>query len=355
MTLNHEIPSPELQTRPTEFKVGIYTPGGMLSNQEIESWNVQKTHGAVLTADGILNAVGIERRSIAEAPETTHDMASNAIQELVYNSGIPFTNPDLVLVSSSFPTGINHAGRLVNEWGMSPAIPYKDIHAACSGFVKGLVGLYKEGDRWMGADVLFAASEKYSPFVHDLRHGIDGDPALSQTIFSDGAVATQFRYGKDLKVLAGRNVEMFDKSDLIGMPIREDLVVGPADRVVADATLKTPEIFQKGSLILLNMGRAVPRLVRELADEAGLDSSDPIPTFLHQGSRRVIEDISAKLEPTDNDPRQFSVYQDLRDGNFSSVTIPRMLGKAHLQKGQRAILVGFGAGLFASGAVVEFG
>jgi len=49
------------------------------------------------------------------------------------------------------------------------------------------------------------------------------------------------------------------------------------------------------------------------------------------------------------------VIVDIKDGNYSSATIPRMLSRANLQRGQRAVLVGFGAGLFASGAVVEFG
>lgn len=355
MAQPHELPPPELQPRPSEIQIGVYTPRGTLTNEDIEAWGVRKPSGNLLTAEGIFEMVGVRKRSIAGSEEATHYMANEAIQDTVYRANRAFTDPDLVLVSSSFPTGRNHAGVVIDDWGVGVATKYKDIHAACSGFVKGLVGLYEEADRWKGADVLFVASEKYSPHMVDLRDGIDKDPALSQTIFSDGSAAIRFVYGRDLKVLAGKNVPMFEKSELIGMPINRYAITGPADSTVAEATMKTPKIYQNGPFILRNMATAIPELVRSLVEEAGLPTDEPIHTFLHQGSRRTIDNIAARLTDSDEDPYTYDIRYDLEYGNYSSATIPRMLAKEQFQKGQRAVLVGFGAGLFASGAVVEFG
>ncbi len=332
---------------PSEIKFGTHFPSAHLTNEEIASWEVQKPSGKLLTADGIREAVGVTRRTIAASNTTTQRMAFDAVQSMIWSANTRFSDPDLVLATTSFPNGASHSGQLINEWMMPEETPHLDIYAACSGFVKGLVGLHEAGDKWNGADILMVSSEKYSPYVHDLRKGIEGDPALSQTIFSDGAVAMRFRLGRDLKILAAHNLPMFDRADLIGMPIRDEKIKGPVDREVADHTLKTPEIYQNGGAVFKHMARTIPSFVRALVEEADVDPKN-LTTFLHQGSIRVIGSLQESLSDQ-------NVIVDIEDGNYSSATIPRMLSRASLERGQRAVLVGFGAGLFASGAVVEFG
>lgn len=337
----------EVLFAPPEIQFGTYFPTGRLTNDEIGSWQVKKPSGNLLTADGITETVGVVSRSIAAPYETTQDMAFHAIEEMTRKGTGRNFSPDLVIATTSFPNGQSHSRAIVNEWGLDHKTPHLDIHAACSGFVKGLVRLHEQGDRWNGADIAIVSTEIYSPYVHDLRDGIEGDPALSQTIFSDGAVGMKFRLGRDLKILAARNLPMFDRNDLIGMPIDDTKIAGPVDREVSDMTMKTPEIFQNGGAIFKHMANNIPRFVRSLIEEAGVDPRD-LATFLHQGSIRVIGSLQENLSDQ-------NVIVDIEDGNYSSATIPRMLSRANLQRGQRAVLVGFGAGLFASGAVVEFG
>lgn len=344
--MTQEVPFKEGAPIPSGIELGVYIPQSRLSNNEIESWGLSTSTGP-LTADRIYKLVGIEGRPIAKPNETTHDMLNAAVTDLGYRSNRNFTDPDVVLVSSSFPTGTNHSRRFIDEWQFPATTVHQDIHAACSGFVKGLVALHEAGDRWMGAEVMLAASEKYSPYVRDLREGTKDDPALSQTIFSDGAAVARFRFGQDIKVLTGRNLAMFDKSELIGMPIRMEDVVGPADSEVARATRKTPVIYQDGKAVFGTMIDTIPDFIESLIDESGVDPNG-LRVFPHQGSAHIVRSLQKRL------PNQ-QVIMDLEDGNFSSATIPRMLAKADLQKGQRAVLVGFGAGLFASGVVVEFG
>jgi len=337
----------EILSLSPDIQFGSYIPVGRLTNDEIGSWQVKKQSGKFLTSDGITETVGVVSRSIAAPYETTQDMAFCAIEEMTRKGMGHNFLPDLVIATTSFPNGQSHSGAIVNEWGLDPKTPHLDIHAACSGFVKGLVRLFEQGDRWYGADIAIISTEIYSPHVHDLRSGIEGDPALSQTIFSDGAVGMKFRLGRDLKILAARNFPMFDKNDLIGMPIDDAKIAGPVDREVSDMTMKTPEIFQNGGAVFKHMGNNIPRFVRSLVEEAGVDPKG-LATFLHQGSIRVIGSLQESLS-------EQNVIIDIEDGNYSSATIPRMLSRASLERGQRAVLVGFGAGLFASGAVVEFG
>ena len=70
----------------------------------------------------------------------------------------------------------------------------------------------------------------------------------------------------------------------------------------------------------------------------------------HQASRHMIDALAKRLPALD-------FYRDLEDGNWSSASIPKAMARAldegAIGTGDKLVLAGFGAGLFASVAVVQ--
>lgn len=331
---------------PVQF--GYYFPEHFLTNDEIASWDVMTGSGKRLEPDDILQRVGVEQRTIAGKQETPLFMGTEAVMKMVYDTDISLSDPDAVFVSTSFPQGI-HMGRAISDdLGFVHTQKHLDIHAACSGFVLGLTHMKEHEDEYEGRDVLFVATEKYSPYVHNLSKGLGEDPALSQTIFSDGAIAMRFRFGTDIKVLGYQNRVMSESAGLIGMPIDDGKKVKP----YLDVPIPySPEIFQDGRNVFRTVAKSVPSIIEQVTEDAGIDASSAM-TFIHQGSRHIVEEIADRLPG-------HQVMRDFRQGNYSSAAIPKMLMYAaragQLQSGQKLIVAGFGAGLSISVAALEIG
>src|SRR3989344_8307006 len=126
------IPTPEIERREGSLGYGIsfgeYIPDNPLTNDMIASWNIRKDNGELITADGIENLLGIERRFIAGKDETVLEMGLQASIEALGDE----RNIDAVIVSTSYPIGVNVSETIASSLGLSPSY-HTDIHAACSG------------------------------------------------------------------------------------------------------------------------------------------------------------------------------------------------------------------------------
>lgn len=340
-------PPHETQQKPN-LKFGIYLPKAALTNPDIESWGILTPGGNILTAENIEKRTGVKQRYVANESETPFSMALHASQEALDNAG---EGIGAVIVSTSFPAGENLSAKLQKELGISGF--NLDVHAACSGFTLSLAYIKEHEQEFLGKKVLLVATEKYSPHLQDLRNkGIANDPSLAQTIFSDGAIAVAFEYGKDLTVISAVNKHFpEDSRDCIKMPVDNTLLTHPT------LTIPVPypasgKFEQDGAKVYKLMCEGIPRLVREAVHGSDMDPSAVQAIFLHQGSGHMAKGIGQRLS-------EYSVFYDFQDGNLSSASIPKSLSKASqegkIKKGDTVVLAGFGAGLFASIAVVKFG
>lgn len=317
----------------------IYRASYPLTNEEIESWGV-KTKSGFLTAERISSAVG-NVRYVANEHETQFYMAVEATQEVLRGrNGI-----DIILASYSFPDGEDLAQRINDEFDLR-ATTLLNIHMACSGFTAGLAFLHKHLEQFEGAKVLFLTAEKYHPFLYDLRQpeGIVHDPSMAQTIFSDGATATVFRNGVDLKTESVVSTQFTpEDAGLIRMPIDYSLMRGN-HIYFPIAQPDSGKFEQNGRGVLTLIKRHILELVEETIARAGWKVQDVDTVYPHQGSKVMIQVVTEGLEGTE-------VYEDYEEGNFSSGSIPKGLSKAEekgeLQKGQKLILLGIGAGMSA--------
>lgn len=326
------------------LEIATYFPKQVLTNEEIASWNVL-LGGKPLTAQSIRDKVGVERRFLARADETVLDMGKQSVQALPSPQA-----PDMVFFSTSYPDGENNAYEIAKSLN-STAGDCTNVHAACSGTTLALSYMFEHQDRFLGQRILLVASEKYSPTLIDLKSGQE-DPSLSQTIFSDGAVTWEFTEGQDLKILNALNYSFpREKSACLRMPINYDLVRYPALTIDIPAS-EDGFFWMNGKAVYEGVREIVPGLICAAIEEVGLETQQVRMVIPHQASRHMLEALAKRLPA-------LQIYSDLEDGNWSSASIPKAMLKAlnegAVRSGDRIVLVGFGAGLFASVAILELG
>jgi len=342
LTNQSSLHSLEKPTRPA-ISFGSYLPKQILTDQEIQSWGIT------------LKDTGIEKRYVANEEETPLFMGVSASKHTL---GITEKPIDAVLVSTSFPQGINLSQKISEQLKLSPQLNM-DIHAACSGFGRTFSFLKEQEEKYNlnGKRILIVATEKYSPYFHDLKtEGEKADPSLAQTLFSDGAYTMIFEYGRNLQILSTFNFRFPQEFDsYIQMPVERKLMIDPFIEEYVPESL-SGKFEQNGRGVLGTISRNFWPLITEAVQNAGLTSLDIKKIFPHQGSGPMITAI------IDKKPKNYPdgiVYEDYFEGNFSSGSIPKALQKAlrndEIKKGDNIVLAGFGAGIFASIAVVKLG
>ncbi len=325
------------------LEIATYFPQQVLTNKEIASWNVNGGRKP-LTAQSIYEKVGVKQRYVAGTDETVLSMGIQAVQALPSSP-----QSDMVFFSTSYPDGFNNAYEMVRSLN-STADGCINIHAACSGFTLGLDRIWENKDHFSGKKILMVASEKYSPTLVDLRSD-HADPSLAQTIFSDGAAAILFTEGQDLKILSALNYSFpKERSSCLRMPISYGLVRHPALTIEIPAA-EDGHFWMEGKAVYEGIRETVPTLISAAIAKAGLEPQQIKMVIPHQASRHMLDAIARNLS--------IEVYRDLEDGNWSSASIPKAMLKAlnegAIASGDKIVLAGFGAGLFASVAVVELG
>lgn len=350
--------SPESEIlKPPDVSFGTFYPENAITNEGIESWDVKTASGRSITANGLSRLLGIERRFVALPHQDQHYMGFMAAQDVLRNAQAV----DRVYVTSSYPTGKNIAESIVNEFDMPKSTQYLDFYAACSGFAATLSYMHQNYEEHAGANVLLVSTEKYSDMVEDLRSidAINRDPSLAQTIFSDGAVAMQFQFGKDLKTLYAKDTPL-DSSlrSVIRMPISKDKMNLARPYCTYDVPY-SEKFSQNGSEVIKAVGENVPTEIDLAVWKSGSNPSRIKQIIPHQGSRPVLQKLEENiLNLYLGDEYKGKLMYDLEDGNFSSASIPKATKRAieekKIQKGDEVVMAGFGAGLFASTVVVKF-
>lgn len=347
----------ERNQRP-DIAFGVYIPNKVITNLEIEAWRVETFGGHILTAADILKRTGIKQRHRVDHFQSAFTMGHAAINGALKEDPNP-AQIDAVIASTSYPTGLN----LSREYGIGLGIKVNnlslDVYAACSGFVRGLSFIKEREDSYKGKKILLVATENYSPTLENIdQHGPEKDPSLSQTIFSDGAAAIIFTYGENLRILGNPVNKRFPQDNqYIRMPIRKDLII-KGQPFIEEPVPNTDEqgkpvryFYQDGKNVYRAIKNKIPPLIREAVENAGLKAEDISLVIPHQPSIHALDTLRDQLP-------EYEIFYDIEDGNFSSASIPLALKKAvengRVKRKDKVVLAGFGAGLFASIAVVEF-
>ena len=308
--------------------VGAYRPARIVGNEEI--------CGRIDSSDDwIRRRSGIASRRFAGAGETVLTMAAEASRKALAQSGTDPQEVDMVLLASMSFTEQSPPGapRVADLIGAGAAAGL-DVNAACSGFCYALAladGMIRAGQ---ARRIVVVGSERMSDIV---------DPADRGTafLFGDGAGA----------VVVGR-------ADSAGIgPVSWGSVGCQHGLIGHDHAwgekperpymrLAGPEVFRWATTI-------VPEVSRRALRAAGIGVGDLGAFIPHQANLRIVEAAARSLGL----PPTAVVARDVvHTGNTSAASIPLamedLMSSGAVRRGDRALLVGFGAGLTYAAQVV---
>ncbi len=295
---------------------GTALPDKTVTNVDLEGW--------LDTSDAwIRERTGIAERRVGDS---TTALAVEAGRRALERAPGPV---DLVIVATITPDQVTPAtaSYVQDALGLQACGAF-DLHAACSGFVYGLIaarGLLATGMR----RILLIGAETLSRIT-------DWDDRRTAIIFADGAAAVV--------------VEADDgPENLLGVDVGSD---GAAAGILGaelggHLRMDGPEVFERAVAAMVASSTASLR-------RAGLTAGDVDLVVPHQANARIIE---AGLDGLGIPRDRASLVID-RYGNTSAASVPLALAAAldegRVHGGDLVLFVGFGAGMAWASAVVRW-
>lgn len=315
---------------------GSALPEKILTNQDLEKM-------VDTTDEWIRQRTGMRERHIAEK-ETVPSMAAAACERALESAGKKAEDTELIIVATCTTEMLLPcaACRVQKMLGADKAIAF-DINAACGGFLFALNTAHHYIESGACRNALVVGSEVLSEII-------DWTDRSTCVLFGDGAGAVYVE-----ETTAG------EKSGIIGMSqgssgmngqmlyCRGRVVKGETEAEINSGDLL---VHMSGSEVYRFAVRQVPVCIGKALDSAGIGTDEVDIFVLHQANSRIIESIARTLK---TDIERFPTNIE-RTGNTSSASIPILLDELNragkIQKGQKVVLSGFGAGMTYGACVV---
>lgn len=279
----------------------------------------------------IVERTGIKQRYQCEE-ESTVSLALKATEAAIAKAGIDKNDIGAVITATSTPDYIfpSVSCCLQEKLGLTEEVTAFDISAACTGFLYGLqiaAGFINSG--CLGKPyILVVGSEQLSRIIDYTDRG-------TCILFGDGAGAA---------IIAASEAEYFQRSWSRGnLPALNCMGIGRED----------DKLHMIGTDVFKFAVKALNNAMTTVLKESGKTLDDIDYVVCHQANARIIDHVKKKY-PGYGDKFYMNIHNY---GNTSSASIPiaideivEMTGKKQL----KLLLVGFGAGLTWSGALLEY-
>lgn len=301
----------------------------------------------------IYTRTGIRSRHVAELKagtqntcDTASTLAAEAAHRALNNAEISAEDIELIIVATSSPDYMfpSTASIVQNKIGAGKAMCF-DISSACTGFIYALsiAEAYIQSGQFKNALVI--GSEIMSEEV-------DWKDRSTCVLFGDGAGAV---------VLTAEN-ETFDSTKLstVSKGINGDTYFRTVSALHADGskgqvlTRGKDFIRMDGQEVFKFAVKKVPESINEVLEKANVPIEEIKYFVLHQANIRIIEAVAKRLgAEMSRFPTNLGEY-----GNTSAASIPILLDEMNrsniLQRGDKIILSGFGAGLSWGSTLLEW-
>jgi len=322
--------------------VGGYVPERSLTNQELAR-RVDTSHEWIATKTGIL-----ERR-ICDPGQAPSDLGWLAAQRCLEQAGVDGSDVDLIVTACATPDQSQPAVACMiqEKLGVSAGeCPAFDVNSVCSGFVFALD---------VAQGLMLTDPDRYH---HTLVIGTD---AFSRILnWEDRRTCVYFGDGAGAVLLArndepGQRIHFLLGSDGRGRRCIEVPAGGTRVPVTAEVMARNEnKFYMDGPRVWDFAVERVPKVIRKLLSEHGMQPADLDLLVLHQSNLRMIEHIMRSLEL----PMERTVTTVETLGNTAAASIPLTLEKAcasgRLKKGSRVMLCGFGGGLSWGAALLDW-
>lgn len=325
-----------------KIRAGITGIGSYLPEKKVTNHDLEKIMDT--SDEWIRTRTGIESRYIAEDDQPTSDLAFQAAQRALEDAGANPEELDLIICATVTPDFVFPATACLiqDRLGAKNAAAY-DMEAGCSGFAYAVciasqfiqTGFYKK--------ILVIGAETLSKIMN-------WKDRSTAVLFGDGAGAVV--------------IEAVEEGGILGMHLGcegsggkyLDMPAGGSKRPASIASVEEDAHYirmdgnQVYRFAVKIMGKAALRALKD-ADLQPEDVDFMVP---HQANTRIIDAAAKRLKLSPD-----KVYVNLPQyGNTSSASIPIALDEAYrkglFKKGDKIVLVGFGAGLTWASLVVEW-
>lgn len=283
---------------------------------------------------------GIKERRVAKEENTT-SLAILAGKRALENAGVTAEEIEVIIVATCTPDYFfpNTACQVQEAIGAKHAVAF-DLSAACSGFLFALstAQAYIKGGIYQ--KVLIVGAETMSKMI-------DWSDRSTCVLFGDGAGAAVVS-AEETGVL-----ELVQKSNGAGKGVLS--CKARETRNLLNHESETKEyLYMEGQPVFKFAVKTVPECVEEVLKKAEVKKEEIRYYILHQANSRIIQSVAKRLkEPEEKFPMNLSLY-----GNTSAASIPILLDEMNrngmLNRGDKLVLSGFGAGLTWGAVLLEW-
>ena len=283
---------------------------------------------------------GIKERRVAKEENTT-SLAILAGKRALENAGVTAEEIEVIIVATCTPDYFfpNTACQVQEAIGAKHAVAF-DLSAACSGFLFALstAQAYIKGGIYQKA--LIVGAETMSIII-------DWSDRSTCVLFGDGAGAAVVS-AEETGVL-----ELVQKSNGAGKGVLS--CKARETRNLLNHESETKEyLYMEGQPVFKFAVKTVPECVEEVLKKAEVKKEEIRYYILHQANSRIIQSVAKRLkEPEEKFPMNLSLY-----GNTSAASIPILLDEMNrngmLNRGDKLVLSGFGAGLTWGAVLLEW-
>jgi 3-oxoacyl-[acyl-carrier-protein] synthase-3 len=315
--------------------MGSYVPENIMTNDDLSK--IVDTND-----EWISSRTGIKERRISKG-ENTSDLGAKAAMKALEKAGLTPEDVDLIVVATSSPDSLSPstAVYIQAKIGAFNAACF-DISAACSGFIYALNVASQFIKSGQSKTALVIGAEVLSKITDWTDRG-------TCVLFGDGAGAAVLVPSEEKGIASifngadGRKAEFLTISCV---PVKNPFVT-PEKIDDIKISMDGGEVFKFASNIILE---AVDKVLKD----TGYSLDDIKYIVPHQANYRIIKYAAKKLGAPDE-----KFYVNLQKyGNTSAASIPiavdEMVDKGLLEKGDKIIMVAFGAGFTWSVALVEW-
>lgn len=283
---------------------------------------------------------GIKERRVAKEENTT-SLAILAGKRALENAGVTAEEIEVIIVATCTPDYFfpNTACQVQEAIGAKHAVAF-DLSAACSGFLFALstAQAYIKGGIYQKA--LIVGAETMSKMI-------DWSDRSTCVLFGDGAGAAVVS-AEETGLL-----ELVQKSNGAGKGVLS--CKARETRNLLNHESETKEyLYMEGQPVFKFAVKTVPECVEEVLKKAEVKKEEIRYYILHQANSRIIQSVAKRLkEPEEKFPMNLSLY-----GNTSAASIPILLDEMNrngmLNRGDKLVLSGFGAGLTWGAVLLEW-
>lgn len=326
-----------------------------VTNKDIEDI-LRKHRGLVdkiIRRDGVverlMKRVGIEERRWAGKGQATSDLALEALQGALKMAQIEPQELKALIVGTSSPDYLGvPVSAMLQEKIKSPNVGvYRDVQAACVGFLHTLDDVYKSLTSRLGP-----GGPQAVVGAEVLSRSIDPSRRETFLLFGDAAGAVIVENVRDKNRLSSRIAFSFGADGRFAEKLY--IPAGGSKMPPSKETLQQNLhcMQMDGPLIAENAVKRMAESVKYVLKKANLKAGEINLLIPHQANREIIEDVAKEL----NFPKDRVYINIQRYGNTSAASIPLAMKDAYdegkLQAGEFVVLCAFGAGLEYGAAVI---